>query len=97
MQSIDECMEEVALQMQMQMPKRQEDKDTFEHDEFQCQYSSFNDPNGVQQAEDDLHAVDLLSFHHDSSENVAAVASDALFQVLNICLGVKLSPDSDRR
>jgi hypothetical protein len=37
MQSIDECMEEVALQMQMQMPKRQEDKDTFEHD-----------PNGVQ-------------------------------------------------
>ena len=103
MQSINECMEEVALQMQMQMTKQQEDIDTSERDQLECRLSSFNDLHGVQNAEDDTYAVDLLNGHHDSSENVGAfanvgaVANDAFFQVLITALVQNFSPNSDHR
>ena len=83
MQSIDECMQEVAVQMQTQMTKQQND-DKLEYDRFENQQCIVHDMNGAQNAEGDADDSESLNCRHKQSAYAPAAASDVLFQVLSV-------------
>ena len=78
LQSIDECMQEVVVQMQAQvMPQRDDGRlggNELEHELYGVEQGGFD--AGV-----DEHALDLLTFH-DANGSGHTPASDVLFQVL---------------
>jgi hypothetical protein len=86
MQSIDECMREVAAQMQERMIARQQDDDGevgFNQDgRVNC---GFNPLYGVENEDANAHAVDLLTLRHDHT-----IESNVLFQVISARTAHKL-------
>jgi hypothetical protein len=92
MQNIDECMQEVAAQMQTQM-KQQQNDDKLE--QFENQQCTVHNLNGVQNAEGDVHDSETLNCRHKQSAYAPAAANDVLFQVLSVfgitCKEVRLT------
>jgi hypothetical protein len=87
MQSIDECMREVVLQMQKQIDDRQEE----EYEYQQSNDCGFDGMNFVLKANADTGNKDFLNIHDKKQgEQVRMFASDALFQVLNAVLTKKI-------
>ena len=88
MQSIDECMREVVLQMQTQIDERQEEQ---EHEYQQSNDCGSDGMNVVQKEKADIGNKEFLNTH-DKKQGV--FASDALFQVMNAVFTQKNSTDS---
>ena len=77
MQSIDECMREVAAQMHERMIAHQYDDCEIGLDQDGHLNYGINQLCGVENEEADANAVDLLTLHHEQ-----AVGSNVLFQVI---------------
>jgi hypothetical protein len=83
MQGIDDCMQEVATQMQTQILQRQQIDDIQKHHQIEHLHATFDRLSEVEQTEGEFYeSMDCC----EPSDAACAVASDVLFQAKILAL-----------